>query len=107
VLDGYLRAFGAEHQRTASARNNLALILKEQGHLEEAEALHREALAVNRRLLSGDDPEIAVNINMLASLLMEQGHLHEADSLYRESLEMRWALYGDAHPSVAIALNNL
>ncbi len=40
------RVLGAEHPRTLSSLNDLAVALKQQGRAAEAEALHRQVMPV-------------------------------------------------------------
>ena len=43
-MEGYEATLGATHERTVRCIYNLATVLKEQGKLEEAEALSRRAM---------------------------------------------------------------
>lgn len=99
--------YGSESVETASALNNLAEILFQQGDLARVEPLLRESLTLRRRVLGEDHPEYAQSLNNLASLMSKQGRYDEAEALYRQSLEITAQSLGDDHPSFAIKLNNL
>ena len=79
-----------EKERAVSVlQNNLALLLKDQGKLDEAEPLFREALEVCRRTLGDSHPSTLASINNLGMLFKAQGKLIEAEPLLREALEWR------------------
>ena len=94
---------GDSHPDTLTSINNLALLLKTQGKLGEAEPLYREALDGRRRTLGDSHPSTLTSINNLAGLLQAQGKLGEAEPLYRESLDGHRRVLGDAHPNTRIA----
>src|SRR5262249_17414052 len=54
------------HPALATSLNNLAVVLQAQGKSVNAEALHREALAMQQRLSKGDHPHLARSLNNLA-----------------------------------------
>jgi WD40 repeat protein/tetratricopeptide (TPR) repeat protein len=55
---------------------------------KDGEALYREALALHRRMVGNDDPDLAGSIRDLARTLADQGKLGEAETLYREKLSL-------------------
>ena len=77
-------AFGEEHAAVATSLNSLARVLEKRGDLAGAEALHREALDMRRRLLGGTHRDTLTSLNNLASLLLEQGNLSEAEPMFKE-----------------------
>jgi len=88
--------------------NNLGLLYREMGRLDEAIAMLQETVE-GRRALYGDRPHLvlAVSLNNLAGALEEGGRYSEAEPLYRESLEIRSTLLEPDHPSVLTLRNNL
>ena len=96
----------AEDERS-TALNDLALVLKSQGRLDEAESLYRQVLDDNRRRLGEGHPEIAANLNNLGELLRERGRCDEAIGLFERSLELKSTLYGESHPLRALGQHNL
>ncbi len=99
--------FGAEHDKTASALNNLAESYRANGQYEMAEPLFRQALEIGRKTLGEAHPDYAIHLNNLAGLLNATGRVEEAEPLYREALETTRKTLGEAHPAYAIRLNNL
>ena len=100
--------YGRSIWRAAAAGlGSLALVLQDQGKLNEEERLYREALEIQRALLGVWHPAVATSLNNLALVLQDQGKLAEAEELHREALAMRRALLGARHPAVATSLNNL
>ena len=87
--------------------NNMAVLLKAQGKLAEAEPLFREALSSSRRVRGDDHPETLASINNMAALLKAQGKLSESEPLYREALSSRRCVLGDDHPDSLGSINNM
>ncbi|MCB1032478.1 MAG: serine/threonine protein kinase, partial [Acidobacteria bacterium] len=86
--------------------NDLALVLRQQGRLDESEALLRRALSYRPARKGEENLELQI-VNNLATLLQDQGRYEEAEPLFRQALEAKRRLLGEDHPSVARALNNL
>ena len=82
----------------ANSLGELANLLGNQGKLAEAETMHREALAMRKKLLGDEHPAVARSLNDLAFVLPAEGKLVEAEAMYREALAMRKKLFGDEHP---------
>jgi tetratricopeptide (TPR) repeat protein len=59
-------------------------LLRDQGRLDEAEPLWREAMERNRRTLGDDHFNTQVSISNLGVLLMAQGKTREAEPLFEE-----------------------
>jgi len=86
---------------------NLARLLREQGRLEDAEPLYREALENCQRTRLQADPLALAAANNLAVLLSERGKLSEAEILLRETLAGRRAALGCTHSDTLDTANNL
>jgi tetratricopeptide (TPR) repeat protein len=91
----------------ATSLNNLADLYYNQGKYSEAEPLYLDALAMRKRLFTGDHPDVAQSLNNLGSLYKSQGKYGEAEPLYLNALEMRKRLFTGDYPDVANSLNNL
>ncbi len=87
--------------------NNLALLLKVQGKLAEAEPLYRRALAIREEKLGKDHLDVSTSLNNLAVLLKDQGKLTAAEPLYSRAIAIGEETLGKDHPKNAVWLNNL
>jgi serine/threonine protein kinase/tetratricopeptide (TPR) repeat protein len=91
----------------AASLMDLALVLRDQGKLAEAEALQRQALQIRQDRLGPDHPEVALCMNSLALVLRSEGRLSQAEKLHRRALAIQEKSLGHASPAVATSLNNL
>ena len=98
--------FGAESLEAAESLMQLGAVLK-QYRAQEAEPVLRESLRIRRRLLPGDDRNLAANLNELAQVQVEREQLDEAEALLREGLAMHQRLLGEDHAEVAVDVHNL
>jgi tetratricopeptide (TPR) repeat protein len=80
---------------------HLGSVLRAQGKNAEAETDLREALALQRKLLPAEHPDIASSLDDLGLALLNYA---EAERCHREALLMRRRLYGPDHPAVADSL---
>ena len=94
ALEGREQQLGANHPETLGAVSELALSLKAQGKLAEAEQLFRRALEGREQQLGAHHPDTLMSANNLAVLLRAQGKTAEAEPLsrrYASSREMATA----------------
>ncbi len=97
---------GPEHLDTAAAMEDLAEAYRELARYDEAEQLHRDALALKRSL--GASPSaLASSLNNLGLTLSERGKYAEAEPLLREAVQTWQASGGAASEYLAVGLNNL
>ncbi|BAM87295.1 conserved hypothetical protein [Bradyrhizobium oligotrophicum S58] len=102
-----------EDEATASMSSGLASVMRSQGRLSDAEALHKRSLAIRERLLGPEDSKVAASLTNLALVVSDLGRDSEAESLYKRAL----AIYGrldQLYPSrmafddrIVTPLNNL
>ena len=69
---------GPNHPSTLTSRSNLALVLRDLGRLDEAEAEHRAVLETRTRVLGPDHPSTLNSRGNLALVLRDLGRLDEA-----------------------------
>ena len=98
---------GADHPETATALNNLALLLQATNRLAEAEPLKLRSLAIAEASYGPEHTEVAIRLNNLAQLLQDTNRLAEAEPLMRRAVEIFEKSYGPLHPNVATTINNL
>jgi serine/threonine-protein kinase len=80
---------------------------KSQARYEEAEALYREAIDLDRREFGDRHPEVSTDRNNLATLLSATGREQEALELHRDLLAIRRETLPPDHPTTANTLSNL
>jgi tetratricopeptide (TPR) repeat protein/CHAT domain-containing protein len=100
----------AEQQRDvqqAEALNQEAFALYQQGQYAKAVAKAREALALRRKALLKDHPDLAASLNNLGLLLKAMGWREEARKHYEEALSLRRKALPKDHPDLANSLHNL
>jgi tetratricopeptide (TPR) repeat protein len=68
----------------AGALHHLGLLLFSAGHLDQAQAVLRDSIELNRTL--GDDPALAAGLAVLGQVLVERGERAEGLRVLRESL---------------------
>ncbi|NEO91069.1 MAG: CHAT domain-containing protein, partial [Moorea sp. SIO3G5] len=73
----------------ATSLNNLAGLYKSQGRYGEAEPLYRQALALWKKLLGEDHPDVADSLNNLAALYWAQGDPTSALNFFSQGLEVQ------------------
>src|SRR5207247_1278810 len=86
---------------------HLAEVRAEGGKLAEAEAMHLEALAIQRKVLGGEHPEVANSLNDLGFVFLAEGKLAQGEAALREALAMKRKLFGKEHPNAVGAMFNL
>jgi eukaryotic-like serine/threonine-protein kinase len=102
------RTVGRLHPQYSAVLGNIGNTYADMGRLDEAEAYLREALAIDRQVLSDKDgADLAITLNNLGSLLADQEKFAEAIALHRESLALRRRFHGEPSPAVLVSLNNL
>lgn len=89
---------GKEHPNTLMSMNSLASALSKQGKNAEAEAMHRETLALGEKVLGKEHPDTLISMSNLAQALCRQRKNAEAEVLHRETLALREKVLGKEHP---------
>jgi len=82
------RLFTGDNLAVADGMNNLASVLNALGKPDEAEPLHRDALAMRKRLFRDDHLALVVSLSNLAVVLQARGKRAEAEPLLRDALRM-------------------
>ena len=85
---------GPEHPDTLASWSNLAAVYNNQGKYAQAEALYRQSLEINRRVLGPEHPGTLASMNNLAGVYNNQGKYAQAEALYSQTLEV----LGPEHP---------
>ena len=95
----------ANHTALGETLNNLGLVYRQQGRMEESGQACRGALEIFASIAPSHGSGVAHN-NM-GLLLAAQGRRSEAEHEFREALAIWQGVYGTDHPDIAIALSNL
>ncbi|MCH7592374.1 MAG: serine/threonine protein kinase [Planctomycetes bacterium] len=101
------RELGQDHPDTLVAMMNLASTVLNQGHIAEAERLHRAVLEIQRRVLGEEHLNTLASMQNLANAIRLQGRHAEAETLYRKTLEIEHRVLGLEHPQSLTAMQNL
>ena len=80
LLDGL-----GEHEKTAAALNNMAIVFANEGNLDRAEQLYQQARIQFGQ--AGDSSNQLAAIANIADILYLRGNLSEAEKLYEEALK--------------------
>jgi tetratricopeptide (TPR) repeat protein len=102
----FYRRSGMAH-RVPMCLNNLAMLRKATGHVEEAAAtlaLALEEASQCHGQLHGETALIATN---LGAILCERGDLLGAEQRHMQALGVREQLFGTTHPEVGLSLGHL
>ncbi len=98
---------GDHAQTRAQLLNDLGIVLRLQGKLDEALDHFRRSRKLRRQVLGDDHPLVGDSHNNIGNTLADLGRTSEARDAYQLSLETFRRTLGDDHPSVAVALINL
>ncbi len=111
ILDKTVERLGKDlkHQPGVEAdlRNILGVVYRSLGENQKAEAMHREALAIRRKLLGADHQDVAESLDNLATVFADEGRYVEAEARSREALAIFRKVRGSQNSDVADCLNNL
>ncbi|MDR3457535.1 MAG: tetratricopeptide repeat protein [Verrucomicrobiae bacterium] len=91
----------------AELQNKIGNVYEQLACYDQAEAMHRTALAGGRKLFGNENQEVAASLSGLGLVLLKQGKLAEAEKSYREALAIRQKLLGNEHPAVATTMKDL
>ncbi len=101
-----IRREAGEAEPLWNALDALAVLYWNLGRQEEAEAMHREAVALAGGALADDPFPRATSMNNLGKVLQQVGRFEEAGVLYDSALVLFREAHGEIHPTVATALSN-
>lgn len=107
VLERQRRLLDAHDAELSWTLSALAAVIGEHGKNEEALALHREALAIDRSVQGPSHASVATDLGNIGAVLQRMDRYDEAEASYREALQMRREVLGADHPDIAISLNGL
>ena len=103
--DRLLALAGAMNPQGIAVRETLAWCLDEQNRPEEAIAIVRETLALQRARQAG--PLVADSLTLLGMAAMRMGDVREAETVLREALTIRLRYFGETSNFTGLAYSNL
>ena len=102
-----LYTLAGEKPRVPMCLNNLAMLRKMSGELEEASVLLGRALEEASRCHGNTHGETALIATNLGAVRCECGDLLGAEQRHMQALGIREQLFGPAHPEVGLSLGHL
>src|SRR6056297_156541 len=87
--------------------NNLAILLQEDGKLEEADALFSEAVALVEDIYGLEHPVMAYILNGYSGLHQDRGDYDLAEDNLRDALQIGRAVFPETHPFIGVVQHNL
>ena len=88
-------------------QGNLAGIYGALGQHQQALTLKQETLALQKRILPADHPDIAVSMNNLACTYLTLGQHQQALTLLQETLVLQRRILLADHPDIANCMNGI
>jgi tetratricopeptide (TPR) repeat protein len=107
VHDTDVARFGKTHWRTLQSSQELAVLARARGHLDDAIAIERGVLATREKAFGRTHEETQNALNELASMLQDKKDYAEAEPIFREVLATREKTLGERHERTRNAMNNL
>lgn len=96
-----------DDERVAATLNDLAVSLGNQQNFAAEEPLHRDALAMMRRIHGDQHLLVAQTLHNLAGALDSGGRYDESEPLYQEALAIELSLLGENHSRVVLTRASL
>lgn len=97
----------ADRAELVEPLGNLGMVLHRNGDYEAARKAYLEALALGRRELGAEHPEVASMLQRVANLLFDQGRFEDSATYSRQALALREKVLGPEHHQVGASLNSL
>ncbi|MCI0614033.1 serine/threonine-protein kinase [bacterium] len=98
---------GKDHELTAETMSELATLRWQQDDYKKAEALAREALAIQDRIYKPENNNRLFTLNTLGLIMKSTGRFSEAEKLYREVADIRRRTLGIQNLSTLTSVSNL
>src|SRR5262249_35134999 len=78
----------SEHPNVAISLNNMAILYRDQGRYDEAEALYKRSLAISEKALGPEHSEVGTVLDNLADLAFLKGDWAGAAGYWRRSTDI-------------------
>ena len=110
TLDEAVRLQSGKPEATtdlSDSLNLLAIAHHYLGHLNQADLLYKQALAIDRQLYGDVHPRVADDYFDIGYLQHDLGREADSERYYREALRLNQAWYGTDHPDTATMMAGL
>jgi tetratricopeptide (TPR) repeat protein len=107
AVAGHAEILQVASEATGRLLNQAGLYLKGRAEFAQAKAAFERALAIWKKQLGPEHPQVATVVNNLGSVLHDLGDLAGARAHFERALVIDEAAFGPHHPNVAIRVNNL
>jgi non-specific serine/threonine protein kinase/serine/threonine-protein kinase len=101
------RVLGSEHLDTLKSKEQLGLLLHQQGRLSEAEKLDRELLEAEQRVLGADHRQTLATQSNLFWTLDSEGQIAESEKLGRMTFDAQRRVLGNEDPDTLLSMRRL
>lgn len=102
-----LREFGAENTETITVQNDIGVLRADQGRLDEAEQVLRDALEKSKKVRGLDHFQTLEIVSNLAVILRRQNKNDEAETLCRQAVQAQKKSGSTSDHRYLMLLNNL
>jgi tetratricopeptide (TPR) repeat protein len=106
ALQGKEKAWGPEHTSTLDTVNNLGILYKDLGRLDEAEKMYQRALQGYEKAWGPEHTSTLDTVNNWGILYADLGRLDEAEKMYQRALQGKEKAWGPEHTSTLDTVNN-
>jgi serine/threonine protein kinase len=96
--------FANQPEVEADLRDTIGQTYHDIGQYTDAEAMHRRALALRKRVLGTGDVSLAISLTGLGYALLGEGKQQEARVAWLDALELRRKLLPKDHPDLATSM---
>ena len=96
-----------DSRELAQSLNDLGVARRRLAQVDDARVALESALAMRRKLLGEEHPEVAVSHSELGRTLFDLGRLDEAEAHYRSALAIRRKVLGPADHETATSMSDL
>jgi tetratricopeptide (TPR) repeat protein/predicted Ser/Thr protein kinase len=99
--------YGPDDLRLTEALTARGVLAQRQVAVPQARSFFERALAIDRRALGDDHPEVATALGLLANVHVMNNEYAQGEAAYRQALVGLERAFGPEHPKVASVLHNL
>jgi tetratricopeptide (TPR) repeat protein len=107
ALEASKNVYGLLHRHTATTINNIAELFLKMKEYDKSLYWNYKSLYIRRKILSQDDPDMAMSYNNIAGVFDEKGLLQEALVGYKKALVIWVGQHGLMHPTAGTSCQNI